>query len=616
MKFISNLMALLVVVSLASQSSAECPDAYSIVQVPGGLFGTSVSGIGNINGGFLDDFIVGASDDGNGDGKAFVYSGDGTFIRSHTDPVNWGASRFGFSVSGAGDFDMDGIPDYIIGAYNAAIFSGGPQAGGFAVHSGIDGDLIFDTLGFVSDSLGFSVANAGDVNNDGWDDVIVGAPGHVLFNGIDEDEGVGKVIVYGGRFHDALYTFFGDHPAQGFGFDVANAGDVDGDGRDDFLIASKDGSPIKVYSGMTGSEMQDLNIPGTTYDGGVSYDGAPKRIDGVGDIDSDGFDDFVVGYIHLNKAVVYSGEDGTILLTLDTISSQFMGHQVAAGGLITGDNTPDILVTDEEGVDGFSRVYVFSGATGGVSLTIMRNTPGIETYGDGLASAGDTDNDGIDDILIGQPALGKVWVHPCQDTDNDEILDIHDNCPTIPNNDQLNQDTDGLGDACDNCDLVSNPGQENCDPDNLGNACDDCTDSDEDGLGNPGFGNTNCPGADDDCPAMPSSEGELCCSTVDGWAETYAPGDVNQDGVGGNIIDLTFLVDYIFRGGPAPSPFHAGEVNCDCSPSNIGDLTFLVDYIFRGGPMPCDVRDCYREGNCNPTSGPGGCDPLGCIPTS
>jgi hypothetical protein len=65
-------------------------------------------------------------------------------------------------------------------------------------------------------------------------------------------------------------------------------------------------------------------------------------------------------------------------------------------------------------------------------------------------------------------------------------------------------------------------------------------------------------------------------------------GDCNLDDFV-NILDLTFTVDYIFRGGPAPIPFLIGDANCDDTPMQILDLTFLVDRIFRGGPAPCKI---------------------------
>jgi hypothetical protein len=63
-------------------------------------------------------------------------------------------------------------------------------------------------------------------------------------------------------------------------------------------------------------------------------------------------------------------------------------------------------------------------------------------------------------------------------------------------------------------------------------------------------------------------------------------GDLNNDGNNANILDLTFAVDRIFRGGPPPVCLHEGDVNSDGASTNILDLTFLVDRIFRGGPPP------------------------------
>ena len=66
----------------------------------------------------------------------------------------------------------------------------------------------------------------------------------------------------------------------------------------------------------------------------------------------------------------------------------------------------------------------------------------------------------------------------------------------------------------------------------------------------------------------------------------FVCGDISGDDEGPNILDLTYMVDYIFRGGPTPDPLISGDVNCDAK-ANILDLTYMVDYIFRGGPSPC-----------------------------
>ena len=76
--------------------------------------------------------------------------------------------------------------------------------------------------------------------------------------------------------------------------------------------------------------------------------------------------------------------------------------------------------------------------------------------------------------------------------------------------------------------------------------------------------------------------------------QSYVCGDANSDGTAGNILDLTFLVDRIFRGGPPSDPPEASDVNCDGGYGNILDLTFVVDRVFRGGPPVCSAAECSK----------------------
>ncbi len=230
--------------------------------------------------------------------------------------------------------------------------------------------------------------------------------------------------------------------------------------------------------------------------------------------------------------------------------------------------------------------------------------------------SGDIDDDGIPDTLDNCPytfntdqndedvdGFGDLC-DDCTDTDGDgfgnpgfprNICEV-DNCPDSANADQLDTDGDGIGDVCDddddndtvldsldNCPLVFNPDQLDTDGDTLGNVCDDDDDNDTvlDSLDNcplvfnPDQANTDSTGAGDAC----------CC--------VGNRGDANGDSTNANILDLTFLVDFIFRGsgdpGPCPNESDANGDNPEEEPSklpNILDLTFLVDFIFRGGPPP------------------------------
>lgn len=129
----------------------------------------------------------------------------------------------------------------------------------------------------------------------------------------------------------------------------------------------------------------------------------------------------------------------------------------------------------------------------------------------------------------------------CPDADADGVCDPIDNCRLTPNPTQLDSDSDGLGNACDNCPFVFNPGQEDTNGDGIGDAC--------------------------------------CCIGI--------RGDVNGDGAFfPNILDLNYVVNYIFRGGRKPPCPHEADLNGDGTCCNILDLNFLVNYIFRGGPAP------------------------------
>ncbi len=627
MKQVRVLLAVALLLGTAGMAHGQCPDPM-VVDSNFTSFGAEVAGIGDVTQdqeGF-EDFIVGAPRALGLDGVALVYSGeDGSYIRLHSVP-EWLASHFGFSIASAGYFDTDSYPDYVVGAYSA-----NGDRGGCKIFSGKTGSAIVTVLGLLgrTDLLGYSVDGLGDVDGDGrQDDIIVGAPGYENIDG----ENIGCVYVLTGPDMDTLYTLYGSEPGQWFGLEVAGIGDVNADDTADFAVASFNKS-LRIYSGATGDTLYTLPRPLYTQDG--------KKIAAVGRVDADDADDFAVSYMLSHQVIVYSGIDGAALCTLSVPGSITFGVEVVGGGKMTADDVPDLIVIeagDWLGSGRVSKAHFFSSDDGTLLYTIDGPQSASQTFA--ACAAADVDNDGYNEAVIGVPGGQRVEVHKvCTDYDSDGTYDFEDNCPLVANADQLNSDEDSLGDACDNCpdatnndqadsdgdsvgdacdqcpgqdDLadqdedgvpdcldncvsVPNPDQGNADGDEFGDACDDCTDSDGDGYGNPGFANPGCSlGTSDNCPY--AFNPDQLDSDLDGVGDACDTGCCvppmrgNVDGDPGNainIVDLTYLVNYLFVGGYPPPCFEEGNVDGDSAEViNIVDVTYLVTYLFNEGPAP------------------------------
>ena len=380
------------------------------------------------------------------------------------------ASNFsGFSVRGAGDVNNDGFGDILIGAWQATP-NGTATGGGYVVYGGTglasttELSALSGPNGFVlngisgNDRCGYSVSGAGDVNGDGFDDVILGA----YFADPHGNNSGQAYVVYGGSAVPGTINLSALNGTNGFvangivtgdtaGHAVSGAGDVNGDGFDDVLIGAPNADPndlaagqsYLVYGGSALSatfELSDLNgTNGFRVNGITRQDISGWAVSGAGDVNSDGFDDIMIGAPADLRAgvigqtyVLYGGSalPGTIELGAVNGTDGFRvngvsigdrsGHSINGAGDVNRDGFDDVLIAaplaDPNGGSS-GQSYVLYGATGlpaTVQLSALNGTTGFTINGvsagdqsgyagQAASGAGDVNGDGFDDVVIGAP---------------------------------------------------------------------------------------------------------------------------------------------------------------------------------------------------------------------
>ncbi|MEO1094999.1 MAG: hypothetical protein AAFX01_08865 [Cyanobacteria bacterium J06638_28] len=463
----------------------------------GDIFGASLSVAGDINGDGFDDLIVGAfGADPNGNTSAgasyVVFGSDQGFSASLELAALDGSNGFvlngidvfdtsGRSVSGAGDINGDGLDDLIIGAPGADP-NGNTDAGasyvvfgsdqGFAsslelssldgsngfVMNGIDGDETNNNT--RGDSSGISVSGAGDVNGDGFDDLIIGAfaadqngsdyagESYVVFG---SDQGFAPSLELSSLDGSNGFVVPGINVFDGVGFFVSDAGDVNGDGLDDIIISGDAPDSSYVVFGSTQGFGASIDLSSLDGSNGFAVDtplSLRNSVSGAGDINGDGFDDLIIGSYRSNNNGVVSGSsyvvfgsdqgfaptldlaslDGSNGFRLDGAAYDFSGRSVSHAGDFNGDGMDDLIIggvgsiggsPDSPGISG-SSVYLLLGSDQGFAPTLDLSTldgsngfrlddPGTDLEGFSVSGGGDLNGDGFDDLIIGS-AENKTYV--------------------------------------------------------------------------------------------------------------------------------------------------------------------------------------------------------------
>ncbi len=466
--------------------------------------GRSVSSAGDVNGDGIDDFIIGAPFfdvavpnplpgpvPGEDTGAAYIIYGRTGATRGNIDLANLSATDgfriegeaknhyAGTSVSAAGDVNGDGIDDFLVGARYGSDTLGGFEGRAYVVYGklGTRGTLQLSALtaaeGFsiqgdaTFDYIGTAVAAAGDVNGDGFDDIVLGAP-----NG--ESSGSffmgGEVYVIFGRgaatrpnidlsnfSNSDGFLISGNVIGRFVGVSVAGAGDVNGDGFDDIIFGSllggisnysTYGSQAFIVYGQTGATRADIDLrfldatQGFTVRAIDSFDRTGFSVSSAGDINGDGIDDVLVGApqgmtsgIRTGLVYVVYGQtaargnfnpanftpDQGFIIQGDGATNQ-AGFSVSAAGDINGDGIADIIIgspySDNGGVNAGNAYVIFgkSGVTrGNIQLSTLLANDGFVIQGEGysaftgqsVSGAGDVNNDGFDDLIVGSPFGGS-----------------------------------------------------------------------------------------------------------------------------------------------------------------------------------------------------------------
>lgn len=368
----------------------------------------------------------------------------------------------GVSMATIGDINGDTVEDFAIGS-----LGNGGQVFVLFGPVNVDPPGILDLSQF-SISQGFKFTNTvesririiGDINNDGFDDIGIHTGGR--FYAVFGKSTIGQIPSYNLSNPipgDALWT--SDTNVLG---SYKKLGDINGDGIDDFAVRPIQGELYFIFGHTRIDKTGHLDVGLIDGSNGFLFDVKEllgdtsteiNSVSGIGDINKDGFNDFLVGVPDADPPGTDSIGDGRVYLL-------YGGPEIGSKGRLR----PEELNCDT-----------------GISF----ESPISMETGSSVEGVGDMNGDGNPDFLLSDPFRdsGFVYIlftpdHPFPDDDEDGIQNCCDNCLNIPNPDQLDDDSDNVGNPCDNCRDTPNPNQLDSDADGSGNSCD--TDENNNGI--------------------------------------------------------------------------------------------------------------------------------------
>jgi hypothetical protein len=384
-------------------------------------YGAAVSRIADVTGDGVPEIVVGSPNYSAGSslptiGRTQVVEGRYGNVLHTIAPFGTPNTRFGTVVLGVTDLNGDGRADYVVGSPDLMLSTN--NYGVVTAHDGLTGGTLW-TCGVFGTNLrrfGSAITQIGDGNGDGARDLVVGFPGAFVNTGVkrvDGRTGTGGTLLKLGT------------AASEMGKSLITLSDLTGDGQPEFLV----GEPSFNFQGDSGrlsainAMAQTQNNVVYTQLNYPYYWGAGERLARIDDVDGDGKDDFLMVFRGSQSAgpwsgrvVVCSGATGATLGTVfPTAANPSFGAAISGIGDFDGDGFPDFAVGSPDQNGGAGQVDVFSGPTRALITTIY-GAPGSR-FGCSLAPLCDLDGDGRQDFVVGARdhvvngvAVGRVAV--------------------------------------------------------------------------------------------------------------------------------------------------------------------------------------------------------------